>query len=293
MALVAALAMLVLSGCSTEEAKRLGLPEGITDKTDRITSLWQGAWIAAFIVGGLVWFLMLYAAVRYRRRRADEGLPLQVRYNLPIEVAYTVLPIVIVLTYFYFTARDQDYVLEVSDSPQNEINVVGKRWSWDFNYTTEGVFESGIQAEPPTLYLPVNESVKFELTARDVIHSFWIPAFQFKLDMIPGRINEFEVTPTKVGTFKGRCAELCGTDHSRMLFTVEVVERAEYDEYIESLRSAGQTGELPADIGPENKAPGGGQNPGRVDGDEEQPLDGENPNNGGTDGESNDDGEQP
>jgi cytochrome c oxidase subunit 2 len=275
-ALALGVAALTLTGCSAEEAARLGLPEGITDQTDRITNLWQGAWIAAFAVGALVWGLMLYAAVAYRRRRTDTGLPLQVRYNLPIEVTYTVLPVIMVLTYFYFTARDQDAILEVSNNPDNTINVVGKQWSWDFNYTDEGVFETGIQADPPTLYLPVNESTKFVLTARDVIHSFWVPAFQFKLDMIPGRINEFEITPTKTGTFAGRCAELCGNDHARMLFTLEVVERDVYDDYIESLRDAGQTGELPAEIGPGSVVPGEGQNPGNIDPDEEQPL-GDNP----------------
>ena len=228
----------------------MGLPEGITNHTDRITTLWQGAWIALLVVGALVWGLLLFAAVAYRRKPTDEGLPPQVRYNLPIEVTYTVLPLVIVAVYFFFTARDEAEILEVSSNVENEINVVGKRWSWDFNYTTEGVFESGIPGEPPTLVLPRGESVKFVLTARDVIHSFWVPAFQFKLDMIPGRINEFEVTPTKTGEFRGRCAELCGTDHSRMLFNVEVVEPAEYDAYIDTLRAAGQTGELSAELGP-------------------------------------------
>jgi cytochrome c oxidase subunit 2 len=276
--------MLVLTGCSAEEAQRLGLPEGVTNQTPRITNLWQGAWIAALIVGGVVWFLMLYAAVVYRRRRTDEGLPLQVRYNLPIEVTYTVVPIVIVLTYFYFTARDEERVLDLSTNVENTVNVVGKRWSWDFNYTDEDVYETGTQAEPPTLVLPVNESIRFVLTSRDVIHSFWVPAFQFKLDMIPGRINNFEITPTKTGTFRGRCAELCGTDHSRMLFDVRVVEPDEYDAYIETLRDAGQTGELSAGNGPGNVEPGSGQNEGNINPGEEQPTDPNADENEGGDG---------
>jgi cytochrome c oxidase subunit 2 len=271
-AVAAGVALVLLTGCSMEETKRLGMPEGITNHTDRITSLWQGAWVAALIVGVLMWGLMLFAAVVYRRRPTDEGLPVQVRYNLPIEVTYTVLPFIIVLTFFFFTVRDEQEILRVSDTVENEINVVGKRWSWDFNYLNEDVFESGTPGDEPTLVLPRGESITFILESRDVIHSFWIPAFQFKLDMIPGRVNEFQVTPTKTGTFRGRCAELCGVDHSRMLFEVQVVEPDEYDAYIESLRDAGQTGSLPADLGPGNVEPGEGQNPGNINPGEEQPL---------------------
>ena len=109
---------------------------------------------------------------------------------------------------------------------------------WDFNYVDDDVYETGEQAqtgEPgaeetiPTLYLPVDERVEFVLTARDVIHSFWVPSFLYKKDMIPGRINNFQVVPTQEGTFAGKCAELCGEYHSRMLFNVKVVSRAEYD----------------------------------------------------------------
>ena len=113
------------------------------------------------------------------------------------------------------------------------VNVVGKQWSWDFNYVEDDVHEVGTQAiltgEPgaaetiPTLYLPVGERVEFVLTARDVIHSFWVPAFLQKMDMIPGRVNRFQVVPTQEGTFGGKCAELCGAYHSQMLFNVKVV----------------------------------------------------------------------
>ena len=86
--------------------------------------------------------------------------------------------------------------------------------------------------------------MKFELTSPDVIHSFWIPAFLYKMDVIPGRRNVFELTPNKIGVFAGRCAELCGVDHSNMLFTVRVVPQAEYDAWIQSLKARGQSGLL-------------------------------------------------
>ncbi|MDP9396014.1 MAG: cytochrome c oxidase subunit II, partial [Actinomycetota bacterium] len=221
-----------------------------TEESNLITSLWQGAWAAAWLVGALVWGLIAAAVVLFRRRKSDVGLPAQVRYNVPIEVLYTTVPIVVVLFYFVFTARDQERLLRVDEKPDNRIEVIGKRWSWDFNYLDAQVFETGIPGKPPTLYLPRGESVRFDLASRDVIHSFWAPAFLFKLDVFPGRTNTFQVTPTKTGKFAGKCAELCGVDHSRMLFTVEVVEPAEFDRYLQDLRDRGQVGRLPADNGP-------------------------------------------
>ena len=90
----------------------------------------------------------------------------------------------------------------------------------------------------------MGERVEFVLTARDVIHSFWVPVFLTKMDMIPGRVNKFQVVTTQEGTFQGKCAELCGAYHSHMLFNVKVVPRAEYDQHMAELRAAGQTGLL-------------------------------------------------
>jgi len=99
----------------------------------------------------------------------------------------------------------------------------------------------------PTLYLPVDESVTFKLQSPDVIHSFWIPAFLMKMDVFPDRMNQFQVTPNKVGEYAGRCAELCGVDHARMLFRVKVVPRAEFEQHIASLRAKGQVGSIETD----------------------------------------------
>ena len=169
---------------------------------------------------------------------------MQTRYNIPIEMLYTVAPLIMIMTMFYFTARDQAEIQKVGDNPDITVNVVGFRWNWDFNYLNEKVYSVGTPQQRAELVLPVNRSVKFELTSPDVIHSFWIPAFLYKMDVIPGRRNVFEVTPTKEGVFAGRCAELCGVDHSNMLFTVRVVPQAEYDAWIQSLRARGQSGLL-------------------------------------------------
>lgn len=256
LALVAGL-LVVLTGCSSDQVdsfKRLGLPEGITNQTDRITTLWQGAWISLLLVGALVWGLIFWAMVRFRRRPTDVGVPAQVRYNLPVEVTFTAVPLILVLFYFAFTARDESEILKVSAHPQNVVNVVGHQWAWDWNYLDQSgapdVFDVGRPGQQPDLWLPVDQSVKFILTTRDVNHSFWVPAFQFKMDLIAGRTNTFEVTPKKLGTFRGKCAELCGVDHSRMLFTLRVVSPEDYLAHLEELRAKGQTGSLSADLGP-------------------------------------------
>ncbi|MFB6725937.1 cytochrome c oxidase subunit II [Kribbella sp. NPDC056345] len=242
------LGTVLLTGCSsetTEQWKRLGLPEAASDRTEAVRSLWIGAWIAALIIGVAVWALILYVVVRYRKRN-DEA-PKQVRYNLPLEVLYTLAPFAIIGVLFFYTVEHGNQITRMSGTPQHTVNVVGQQWQWTFNYKEqvngqEGVWETGTLDKPAELWLPVNESVHFDLTSPDVIHSFWIPSFYFKLDVIPGRTNKFEVTPTKTGTFAGKCAELCGLYHSRMIFSVKVVTRAEYDQHLKELADRGQTG---------------------------------------------------
>lgn len=250
---VAALAALTLSGCS-EALQRGYLPEGASAGADRVTNLWVASWIAALAVGILVWGLTIWCIVRYRRKKDDVGLPPQLRYNVPIEILYTIIPVMMVGVLFFFTARDEAVLLDTSAKPDYTINVVGKQWSWDFNYVDDKVWDSGIQADLtgkpgveqtlPTLYLPENSRVEFVLTARDVIHSFWVPAFQQKLDMVPGKVNKLQIETRQQGTFQGKCAELCGAYHATMLFNVKVVSKEEFDQHMADLKARGQTGLL-------------------------------------------------
>jgi cytochrome c oxidase subunit 2 len=242
----------ILAGCT--QAQMTGfLPEGSTDATNHtqeVTALWVNSWIVLLGVGIVTWGLIIWAAVVYRRRRGQTGLPVQLRYNMPIEIFYTIVPLILVLGFFAFTARDQAAIEAVNPDPDVRIEVFGKRWSWDFNYVDENRYLAGIQAqegaggvididELPVLYLPVGESVEITLESRDVIHSFWIIDFLYKKDMIPGRSNYMYFTPLKEGVYEGKCAELCGEYHSLMLFTVKVVSRAEYDRQM-ALLSEGQ-----------------------------------------------------
>jgi len=242
------LVLLAATACSAEDLPRFGMPESATAQGERIAHLWRGGWIAAWMVGVLVWGLILVAIIAYRRR--SDALPTQTRYNVPIEALYIIAPFIIVVVFFFFTARDETKLMALPADPDHTINVVGHQWSWSFNYVDGDVYEAGTPARRPTLYLPKDQTVLFELTSTDVVHSFWVPNFLFKMDVIPVRQNEFAITPTREGTFAGKCAELCGFDHSRMLFTVKVVSPQEYEAHLAELRARGQTGQLPKGILP-------------------------------------------
>jgi cytochrome c oxidase subunit II len=239
-------AALLATGCSGvggrdlyENSFSLGFPEPVTDRADDIYELWLGSVAAAAVVGLGVTFLILFAAVRYRR--VSDKLPRQVRYNLPIEVLYTVVPFVIIAVLFYYTTITQNVVNDLT--PEDEggsdvnIGVVGFQWNWTFNYVDDDVSVTGIPGQPPQLVLPTDTTIRFTETSPDVIHSFWVPAFLFKRDVIPGRVNTFEVTITKEGEYIGRCAELCGEKHAAMNFSVLAVPPDEYEDYISDLRS--------------------------------------------------------
>lgn len=243
-------AVVVLAGCSAEsrgEWERLAMPEPVTVEGESILALWQGAWIAALLVGALVWGLIFYAVWRFRRRSDDE-IPIQTRYNLPLEIFYTIFPIVMVIVLFSHTVRVQNIVLDDAE-PDNEITVVGQQWSWTFNYPDsvdgENVYTSGTGNDIPELVLPVDETTRFNLYSPDVIHDFGVPGFVMKMDVMPGQDNAFQVTPKTEGTFAGKCYELCGVYHSRMLFTVRVVDRTEFEQYLADLAAAGSTSEEP------------------------------------------------
>jgi cytochrome c oxidase subunit 2 len=233
---VAGATLLLTTGCASADLPSFAMPaRGVTNQAPRILSLWQGSWIAALTVGAITWGLILWPVLFFRRKRTDTGLPPQTRYNLPIEVFYTVVPVIMIGVFFFFTARDEDKITHVTSHPDHTITVTAVQWSWQFTYDTDGGADAtttGTPARPPTLYLPLGQSVLFKLQSDDVIHSFWVPAFLFKMDVIPGQNNKFEITPTKLGHYAGRCAELCGKDHARMLFNVQVVSPADYQTHV-------------------------------------------------------------
>jgi cytochrome c oxidase subunit II len=237
---------LLATGCTGEAAKwkRGGWPAPVTVQGKDVLNLWEGSLLASAIVGGLVLGMIIYAAIAFRRR-SDDQIPRQVRYNLPIEVLYTFLPLVIVSVLFYFTAIGENQEDKINNKPALQIGVVGFQWSWQFDYASHGVSVTGRPGEPPTLTLPVGEQIHFHLTSPDVIHSFWVVPFLFKRDVIPGHPNQFEVTITSTGTFQGRCAEYCGIHHDRMLFKVHAVSKSAYAVWLANAQRQATTGSNP------------------------------------------------
>ncbi|WP_240777197.1 cytochrome c oxidase subunit II [Nonomuraea basaltis] len=210
-----------------------------------VQSLWNGAWIAALATGAVVIVLIVWAAIFHRKRKSKAELPPQVRYNLPIEMLYTLIPLVMVSVFFFFTARDSERLARVDGDATVKVKVEAFQWSWRFTTTVDGKPLQPVAGLPvndyrsgPQLVLPVNKKIEFDLSSDDVIHSFWVPEFLFKRDVIPGIPEDnpgrkFEITTLgRTGVFAGRCAELCGVDHSRMLFSVKLVTQQEFDQYI-------------------------------------------------------------
>jgi cytochrome c oxidase subunit II len=245
-----------LAGCSVDETFRgFGWPKGISSQANRMYELWIGSAIAALVVGVVVWGLIFWCIVRYRKR-GDE-MPPQTRFNMPLEFLYTVVPFLIIAVLFYYTAVVQTYVDKRTPNPDVTVEVVAFKWNWKFRYVQvrdaggQRTEPKGPDGQPITTvgasdYIPVlvvstGTRIRFVEHSEDVVHSFWVPDLLFKRDVFPGSIvNEFEATVDREGAYVGRCAELCGAYHSMMNFEVRAVSREQFDRYIK-LRSDGRS----------------------------------------------------
>jgi cytochrome c oxidase subunit 2 len=282
--LLGALAVL-LAGCSAsdwERNLRFGWPTGVTSQATRMRVLWTWAGVTALALGVIVWGLIFWAIIRYRRRgRPNDYIPRQTKYNLIIEVICVTFPFIVIAGLFYRTVVVEDYVNRLTANPDVVVQVDAFKWNWQFEYHTyrgpQGLQTQkpqvlaytdpanptkqltdpadvnsplylstvGSQDEIPILVIPVDQSVQIVEHSYDVIHSFWVPEFLFKRDVIPyGTLssthdNRFEITPTVKGSYVGRCAELCGVYHSQMNFEVRVVAQKTFAAYLAALKRIG------------------------------------------------------
>ncbi|GGA55975.1 cytochrome c oxidase subunit II [Pseudoclavibacter endophyticus] len=290
---LAGLIVAVLAACTPQQYQQGWLPgePGVSSIGDMVMPFWVNSWITLVALGVFVWGLIIWCLVAYRRRKTDTAAPRQLRYHMPIEILFTVMPLILVGGFFAFTARDsaaiennyavgEDAALDPDNAADVHIEVYGKQWAWDFNYLpVDGseydgdVYYEGVQAQPtfdedgnttgeideaslPVLYVPVGAQVLVDLKSRDVAHSFWIIDFHYKEDTIPGKTNQMSFTADRVGTYLGKCAELCGEYHAMMLFQVHVVEADEYNAYIQSLRDEGNVGSRGDEYNRNNNLPG-------------------------------------
>ena len=205
----------------------------LTEQAADIDRIWNGFLAGAVVVAAGVAVTLLFVVIRYRRR--SSALPRQRRENIPVEIGYTVLPLLVVIGLFGVTFASVEALEEVDDDPDLTVEVVGFQWQWQFTYPASGVAVIGTDAELPELVLPTGARVQFDLTSVDVIHSFWIPGFRYKRDLFPGQTQVFQVdVGDATGDYpnSGVCAEFCGLDHDTMRFSVRIVTPDEFDAWL-------------------------------------------------------------
>ncbi len=209
-----------------------------TSQAAAMFAVWRVFVIAGAAVYVIVAGLILFCAVAYRRRDPSVVQAARFYSNIPLEIVWTVVPVLIVGGLFAVTYAGERHVESVVTPPGEVVRVIAFRWSWRFLYPREHVAIEGATGSPPELVLPAGRTTEIRLVSSDVIHSFWVPAFLFKRSAIPGRENIFDFTPTRPGVYPGRCAEFCGTYHAHMSFVVRVVDAQQYARW---LRTRGAT----------------------------------------------------
>lgn len=229
-------AMFALTGCAKDADS--GFSGDASSINEISHSLWTLSWLAAAVVGVFTAILIVWPAIFHRAPKNGPEFPKQTQYNVPIEVAYTIIPFIIVAVLFYFTVVKQDEITKPQENVKHEIVVNGFQWSWQFTYLDAGknVSFTGTPAKPPVLVVPQGERVRYTIVSNDVVHGFWIPEFMIQMQNLPGVTNHLEFTANELGEFPGRCNILCGRNHAQMLFTVRVVTPAEYETYIANLK---------------------------------------------------------
>jgi cytochrome c oxidase subunit 2 len=229
--LVTALALTFVTSCSAQP-----LPLGATVQSHALRGMWtiffwSGIGVAVIIYGLIGWCLL-----RYRKRPSDATFPVQFRRNSAWEIVYTGVPILMVIGLFMITYPAERHVETIAPRQAVVVNVTAFRWSWKFDYPELGASVAGTAHDPPIFEIPIDETARFNVTSVDVDHSFWVPAFLFKRDAIPGLQNVFDWTPTKLGDFRGECGEFCGLDHATMSFQLHVVTRSDFERWIAARR---------------------------------------------------------
>jgi len=240
-AAVLAFGSIALSGC---------LPTPATTQGRAVTDLWTLFAVAAALVGGLVWLLITISVIRYRgsarepagqdppHPHPDDRIPSPgASRALPLEVAWTLGPIAIVIVLFLATLVTLDR-MDAHEPSRTTVAVTAFDWQWRFDYPGTGVSVTGGPGTPAEMVVPAGEPVHIELVSNDVDHSFYVPAFLFKRDAIPGRVTTFDFTVEEPGNYRGQCAEFCGVQHDRMLLTVHAVTRPEFDAWLAAQESA-------------------------------------------------------
>lgn len=205
------------------EASNL-LPVQASEQAIAIDWLFNLQFITISFLFSLIIVPLFYSLVVFRRRKGEVGDGEHIEGNTPLEIAWTVIPLLFVVGFAYLGAYNLGETRRVNPQAM-VVNVTAQQFSWTFEYPDTGVVSD-------VLLLPEGEQALLKMTSRDVIHSFWVPEFRIKQDILPGRITEYRITPILAGEYKVRCAELCGSSHAYMLANVNVVSRPEFDDWM-------------------------------------------------------------
>ncbi len=244
-------APLVLGGCSFYPT--YGASRGATTQGQETFKLYSGMMTTGIIVGGLVFLLILYTIVRYRKR-SDE-MPKQFHENIPIEVLYTIIPVIIVAFLFAFTVITENKVdatvpvnatVTSTGKPVVDVRVTAFQWGWRFDYTglnvgVAGETTNGPNNHGPQMVVPVGETVQVTLVSNDVIHGFYVRDFNFSRYALPGVTNYFDLDVLHAGTYDGQCTQICGLYHSEMLFSVRAVSPTAFTQWAANEVATGHT----------------------------------------------------
>jgi len=206
-------------------------PALVSAQSQALADDWKIFTISAIAVALLVWALIAFAALRFRRTARNPEPRSQKDQNTPLEILWTVVPLVFVIALFGVTYHIERDVEALDPHAPVAVAVDAYRWGWTFRYRN-GPTVHGDANTPPQMVLPLGETVAFDVSSSDVIHAFWVPDMLFKRDAIPGRVTSFDLTPRKLGTYLGRCGEFCGLNHATMTFTVRVVSPADYRRWL-------------------------------------------------------------
>lgn len=181
-------------------------------------------WIAIAILFALIVGFILYSVIFFRRRKGDDTDGPHVEGNNALEVTWTIIPLITVIGFAVYGSINLADVLR-PDPEAMEVRVVGQQWSWRFEYPDQGLVSE-------ELVLPINQQVLLRMESVDVLHSFWVPEFRVKQDLLPNTETQLRITPNRLGTFKVRCAEICGSQHAYMLADVQVLGQAEFEAWV-------------------------------------------------------------
>ena len=199
-------------------------PAAASAQAAPIEDLFQAHFIMMAFLFALIMVLMVYSVVVFRRRPGDDTDGPHIHGHTGLEIAWTIIPTIVVVG---FGVYGLVLFREVTAEQPNEmvVEVIGRQWSWSFEYPEADV-KSG------RLVVPVNQPILLELYSEDVLHSFWVPEFRVKQDLVPGYPQTLRITPTEIGNYRLRCAEICGTGHSDMLADVQVVSQADFEQFL-------------------------------------------------------------